>query len=73
MEAHGQRGGGCAGTPQEGDGEDSQPEEGELRDVGWKLGLAKRKLMALGRDLMMSQAHLWQPRPMTLPGRLGTP
>jgi hypothetical protein len=31
------------------------PEEGELRDLGRKLGLAKRELMALGRDLMMSQ------------------
>jgi hypothetical protein len=31
------------------------PEEGRLRDLGRKLGVAKKELMALGRDLMMSQ------------------
>ncbi len=31
------------------------PEEGGLRDLGRKLGVAKKELMALGRDLMTSQ------------------
>ncbi len=31
------------------------PEEGGLRDLGQKLGKAKRELMSLGRDLITSQ------------------
>jgi hypothetical protein len=30
------------------------PEEGRLRDLSRKLGVAKKELMALGRELMMS-------------------
>jgi molybdenum-dependent DNA-binding transcriptional regulator ModE len=32
------------------------PEEGRLRDLGRKLGVAKKELMALDRDMMTSQA-----------------
>jgi hypothetical protein len=31
------------------------PEEGQLRDLGRKLGMAKKELMVLGRDLVMNQ------------------
>jgi hypothetical protein len=33
-----------------------QLEEGRLRDLGRKLGVAKKELMALSRELMISQA-----------------
>jgi hypothetical protein len=32
-----------------------EPEEGGLRDLGRKLGVAKKELMALSRDLIISQ------------------
>jgi hypothetical protein len=47
------------------------PEEGELRDLGWKLGLAKRELMALGRDLMMSQVPTLAAKAHDLAGEAG--
>ncbi len=33
----------------------SEPEEGGLRDLGGRLGIAKKELMALSRELMVSQ------------------